>query len=152
MGNEELTVSGENKALSDIANDIASASTLDDELINIFNSELLKKNLVRISKYDEILDDIIEKIQFRLSYSDVPMTNSQLLMYLETIQKLAENASKPNTIDAKNIPKIEYNNQINVVVNNDPISSLDRDSKERVLEAIKSILNDAENEVINNEQ
>ena len=145
---EEITIP--NKSLSEIAENIYKSDNIDDDLINMFNSMMLKKNLIRMSKYDTILDDIIDRIELRISDEDVPFSNGQLLTYLETIQKLANNVSEAKTIDTNNVPKIQYNNQVNVLIQNDPVSTLDRDSKERVLNAINSILKDAENEVSSN--
>ena len=119
------------------------------DLINEFNVNQSKKEALRILKYNSLLDNISEEMLTRFRKHSDEFTNSDLLQYLQAIQGAVEKSNKKlnNVSDA---PAITIN-QVNI----NQEDSLDRESRERVADALKAIMsfmNKTDEEIIEPEQ
>ena len=104
-------------------------------IIDIFNVNIKKKDIIRASKLNELQDKIYEQINERLVTNANDFSNRDLLDYFRTIQETI-NKSEINSDDVVT-PKIQLN-QNNLNINMGP--TLNRDSRQNVLDAVKKIL------------
>lgn len=121
------------------------------QMMSLFNLHMAKKNAIRLDTISELIDDTLENIKERLAHKSDEFTNKDLLDYLNALYSAAEKSSK-SISDLENNPSIVVNNIGQVTVNQ--AEELDRESKARVAEAIKLILEQqkaANIEIENNE-
>ena len=126
----------------DIEQLILSETDLDNlnDIINLFNISLRKRDLVRNSKLSETQDKIVEQISNRVAEQPDNFSNDDLLKYYKTIQ---DSLVKSNTsLDDIKTPTIQLNQQINI--NND---EFDRESRMRIIDTVSKILNLSETDV-----
>jgi hypothetical protein len=107
------------------------------DLTHLFNLNQAKKNVLRIMKLNGLLDTVSDKIIERFEKYPDNFNNADLLNYLQVTQNAIDKANK-NLSLVDDTPVIQVNNTSQVNVN--IVDSYDRDSKERVLAAIKSII------------
>ena len=151
---KELSVVNVNSDIEKTAQSILAENDLDKvkDLTHLFNLNQAKKNVVRIMKLNGLMDTVADKIIERFEKYPDNFSNAELLSYLQVTQNTIEKASKSlELIDET--PTIQFNN--NTQVNVSIIDSLDRESKARVADVIRSILNnknvnieDNKNEVV----
>lgn len=151
---KELSVVNVNSDIEKTAQSILDENDLDKvkDLTHLFNLNQAKKNVVRIMKLNGLMDTVADKIIERFEKYPDNFSNAELLSYLQVTQNTIEKASKSlELIDET--PTIQFNN--NTQVNVSIIDSLDRESKARVADVIRSILNnknvnieDNKNEVV----
>lgn len=122
-------------------------------LTHLFNLNQAKKNVLRIMKMNSILDKISDQMQERIEKTPGQFSNGDLLNYMNVVQSSIDRANKSlNLVDST--PAIQLNQQVNINVNEDDV--LSKDSRDKVTDAIKSImsklpkLNTLENMEINN--
>lgn len=109
------------------------------DLTQLFNAAHAKKNALRISKYDELLDIIEEKAKDRILNHSDEITDKEFIEYMNLIQGSIEKAQRSfETLDAK--PIVQINQQTNNVKVNVEPNALSRDSKENVIDAVKALL------------
>lgn len=114
-------------------------TNIDDlqDIINIFNLNMQKKNILRSSKLSDLQDKVYNQMSERLENKADEFSNKDLLDYFRTIQETISKSD--NTLDKINIPAIQIQqNQLNVNVSSE---ELNRESRAKVLDVIQSILN-----------
>ena len=124
---------------SQIAQDIINEDNVDTikDLTHLFNLNQAKKNVLRVMKLNGLLDTVSDKIIERFEKYPDNFSSTDLLNYLQVTQNAVEKANKNlNLVEETPIIQINQNHQVNVNI----LDSFDRDSKERVMEALKSIL------------
>lgn len=104
-----------------------------EEIVSIFNLDIAKKNLLRSAVYSEMVDKVIEEMAKRVEKTPGQFSNKELLEYMTALQA---QLSK-NTLENKELPNIAI--QQNIVNLNSPLASFDRESKDRMREALKAI-------------
>ena len=108
-----------------------------DKMKNLFDLNMKKKEIIRLNKLNDLQDLTVEEMSKRLQKRSGEFSNQDLLGYFKTIQ---ESISKSDTsldgIDVASIKVIQ--NQLNINMNNE--DGLSRESKNKVIEAIRSIL------------
>ena len=106
-------------------------------LVDLFNWNISKKNVVRIQKlnslYDSITDQMIERVDKRADQ----FSNSDLLDYVKTIQGAIDVNTK-NLTQAQEVPLIVQQNNTQININTE--SKFDRESKARILAAVQATL------------
>jgi hypothetical protein len=91
-------------------------------------------------KLNQLLDKVSDQMIERFDKTPDNFSNADLLNYMQVTQSAIDRANKSlNLVDET--PAIQVNTQINVNANADGLDLLDRESKGRVAEAIKGILN-----------
>lgn len=135
---KELSIVDKSKELADT---IMKENNVDKvkDLTALFNLNQQKKNILRILKFDGLLDSISDQMEERFAKRANEFSNSDLVEYLKAIQQAMEKTQK--TVDlVSETPPIQFNQQnVNIEIN-DSIGSLDADEKERISDAIKAIL------------
>lgn len=116
---------------------------------DLFNINQSKKNALRIIKLNSLLDKVENQAIERFDRRPDQVSNKELLDYMQVVATQIDRSQK--FIDTlKDKPMIKVNNQKNEV-NINIGSELDRDSKERVMDAIQVLLkqlNENEPEVV----
>lgn len=111
------------------------ANTKDDieQILNIFNLNLKKKELLRLSKLSALQDTITDQVQKRLDkYSD-EFSNKDLIDYFKAFQETITKTSK----SADDIPYVQITqNQLNINVQ----PEFNQDERQRILNAVKQIM------------
>lgn len=103
-------------------------------LIAVFNSNQSKKDIVRNNVFSILLDKISMQMMERFEKNPNAFSNKDLIDYLNAIKSAKSSKIDTETIDA---PAIQNNTQINVTM----VDGLNRESKERVVDAVQAILN-----------
>lgn len=105
-------------------------------IIDIFNLNIKKKNVIRTEKLSQLQDAISEQMKKRIESSADAFSNKDLLDYFKTIQETVDKSDMSSEV------KVPVQiNQINIDTSNE----LDRASKEKVLTAINAILSKQNN-------
>lgn len=136
-GNKSLSQPGSllDSASTDIINRIVGEQDSDKlkDLVDLFNANQSKKNIVRADIYSKLLDKISKEMLTRVSDGAPSFTNEELLDYLKaTTVAMEKNSVNTDTI---NVPTIQNNTQVNISV-----GELNRESREKVLDAVKAIM------------
>lgn len=121
----------------DIEEYILTEENMDDlnDIVNLFNLSLKKRNLIRSSKLSEVQDKVVEQIATRVSESPNEFSNEDLLKYYKTIQ---DTLSRTDThFEDLKVPTIQLNQQINITKNEE----FDRDSRKKIVDTVNQILN-----------
>ena len=120
------------------AQDIINETSQDKltDLINLFNLHETKKSTVRAIKYNKLLDDISDEMLKRFDKYHNEFSNDDILKYLQASHLALDKINK-NSAQIKDIPTIMIN-QVNIKQEEDV---LDRESREKVAEALKAIMN-----------
>ena len=132
MDKKDLSLS---TPLDVLENEIMASDDADElsDIIDIFNLNLQKKNLVRNKKLNDIQDKVVERMLEKIESEPWEFSNDDLIKFHKIIQ---ETLTKSQNIDKSEIPMIQVNQQINV---NSP--NFDRESRAKILSALNDILN-----------
>lgn len=115
-----------------------------DKIKSIFDLNIKKKEILRLSKLNDLQDLTIEEMSKRLSKKSGEFSNQDLIGYFKTIQEtINKSDTSLDNVDVASIKVIQ--NQLNINVNKE--EELDRESKTKVIEAIRSILNKSINNI-----
>lgn len=137
-----VTVSNIGEKETEIASKILNEDNLDEvkNLTRLFNLIQAKKNMLRVMNLNGLLDKVSDQMIERFDKRPGEFSNSDLLSYLQVTQAAIDKATKSLNL-VEETPLIQVNqNNLNVKV--DPQGpQLDRDSKNRITDAIKAILN-----------
>ena len=129
------------------------------DLVALFNLAHAKKAVLRTLSYDQLMDAVTAQMKERITKRADQFSHKDLLDYLNTTSAAMEKAQKTfTTVDTA--PVIQFNQQNNTVIVHDELS---RESKQKVTDAVKSILEklkhsdvseviEDENPVLDNEQ
>lgn len=135
MDKKDLSLS---TSLDVLENEILTSDDADElsDIIDIFNLNLQKKNLVRNKKLNDIQDKVVERMLEKIESEPWEFSNDDLIKFHKVIQ---DTLTKSPNIDKSEIPLIQVNQQINV---NSP--NFDRESRAKILSAVNDILNNKE--------
>lgn len=118
-----------------------------NNMIDIFNLNIKKRDIVRNSKLSEIQDKVVDQIYERVDKRADEFSNADLLQYHKIINDTLAKSS--NNLDEVRVPTIQVNQQVNI----DSSANLSRESRERILSVVDSILNVEPNfEIIEEEE
>lgn len=111
-------------------------------IINLFNLNIKKKDIVRTAKLNELQDKVYDQIDKRITLKPDEFSNSDLLSYFKTIQ---ESINKADTsLDKVDTPSIQIiQNQLNI---KDDGTNISRDSRLRIVELVNKFMNMNSNE------
>lgn len=124
---------------ADIAQKILDAETLEEtkDLTALFNLNDRKRNVLRIMKMNNLLDDVTEKIIERFEKRPDNFTNEDLLKFMQATENSIDRANKNlNLVDETPAIQLIQNNQVNV----NTVNGLDRESRLKVTETVQEIL------------
>ena len=132
----------------EISKEIAKAENKNelDSLYDMFKINDTKKNIFRINKLNHLLDKVTDEAMTRFENRPGEMSNKEVIDYMNVIQNQIERSK--NTVDSiKEINAVQVNNTVNVNINNE-VSTLSRESREKIIDAIKNILASTSNDNI----
>lgn len=115
-------------------------------IVDLFNLNIQKKNMLRTTRISEIQDGIIEQISKRVSSRPDEFSNADLINYFKVMQ---ETLAKRST--ETELPEIHINqNQLNISMNQENSEGpvLNRMSRERVANAVRNILSYTQGKLI----
>ena len=121
-----------------LAQDILKEDSVEkvQSLVHLFNLNQSKKNVLRILKLNSLLDKVQDQMIERFERKPGEFSNADLLNYMQVAQSAIDRANKSlNLVDEH--PSITMN-QVNVNINED--TTLSRESREKVTEAIAAIM------------
>ena len=122
-----------------IAQEILNEQNVDrvKDLTALFNLNSRKRNVMRVMKMNELLDTVTDKVVERFEKTPDNFSNEDLIKYMQVTEAAIEKANKQlNLVDETPAIQLQQNNQVNVNI----IDSFDRDSRERIAEAVKAVL------------
>ena len=125
----------ENKLLNE--DDVSSMK----DIIELFNLNIQKKNIIRINKLNNLQDKVYNQIERRLEKYPDNFSNKDLLDYFKVFQDTIDK-SNVSAEDIK-VPQIQVNQQ-NINISN----SLSVESRRKITDTVKSILNKYQNSEI----
>lgn len=106
------------------------------DLLSLFNLYQAKRNTLRVSKLNEIMDSTIAEVSRRIETSPFNYENDELNTLIKTVQGAIDFSTKGmNSVDNVTIVPVQQNQTINI-----GNEAIDRDSKEKVINAVQSIL------------
>ena len=153
----EITIYQEEKALEDQVNNtanelskqIAKAESKNelDSLYDVFKINDAKKNVFRINKLNNLLDKVTDEAIARFENRPGEMSNKEVIDYMNAVQTQIDK-SKNIVEETKNVNLTQVNhNSVNININNEH-SNLNRESRERIIDFIKDILDNNSSDVI----
>lgn len=140
---EDKSLDTRNNLVEDIVNENDPQKL--NNLISLFNVAQQKKNIVRASKYSDILDSISNEMLTRFDNNPNMFSNKDLLEWVDTLQKTLEKTGRETSdVSAITAPLIIQQNNVNI--GEQP--KLSQESKEKILDVIKAIMNKSNNDII----
>lgn len=113
-----------------------------DELTKLFSLNQRKKDIARVNKLSQLLNLVDDEMANRLIDAPEGFENSDLIKYMSTAQQTM--TSIENNLEQK--PLIQINNQKNEINITD--SGLNRESRQKVIDAVFAILNSNTDNII----
>ena len=124
-----------------LTNELIEEQDLDKvkNLTKLFNLNQAKRNAIRVMKLNSLLDKVSDQMIERFNKKPGEFSNKELLDYMSVVQSTIDRANKSIEL-VDQTPAIVINQQNNQVnIDNSPV--LDRESRMRVVEAVKGIMN-----------
>lgn len=125
---------------------LAAKSTRElQEVVNLFNLDIAKKNVIRSKAYSDMVDKVINEMSARIDKYPGQFSNRELLEYMTALQaQLVKNADVN-----KDLPTIAI--QQNVINMSTPLDKFDRESKDKMRDVLRAILGETmQGDVIEN--
>lgn len=143
MSNKDLITTNE----KDIVDSIIESPSKDElqKQIDLFNMAQSKKNALRIVKLNSLLDKIEDQAIERFEKRPDQVSNKELLDYMNTISGQIDRAHRQMD-SISETPAVSITTQKNDVTIN-VVETLDRTSKERVMDAISNLLKQVKGEI-----
>lgn len=137
-----LTISNKlNEESKLIITELVNESSLSkiNDLTELFNINQNKKTIARIDKMSNLLDLLADQLTNRVLNRPDEMSNTEILQTIKTTSDVIEKGNK-QVFSPEAAPLIQINQQDNSVNIDRPKEGLPRDSRERVKNAVLSIL------------
>lgn len=110
------------------------------DLTNLFNLNAQKRNVMRVIKMNDLLDKVTDQVIERFEKRPDNFSNDDLIKYMQVTENAIDRANKNlNLVEETPAIQLMQNNQVNINID----SGLDRDGRERVMDAVRAILSKA---------
>ena len=125
--------------LEELEKNILEEENIDDlnNIIDLFNLNLKKKDIIRSSKLNELQDNIVQEIGVRIE-NPYAITDKDLLGYFKAIQETITKSD--NNLENVKIPTIQLNQRININK-----AEFNSESRKKILAAVNNIMSNIEN-------
>ena len=123
----------------DIAQQILDEQDIDKvrNLTALFNLNAQKRNVMRVIKMNKLLDEVTDKVMERFEKTPDNFSNDDLIKYMQVTESAIDRANKQlNLVDETPPIQLQQNTQVNVNI----VDSLDRESRERVMNFLRKTL------------
>jgi len=127
---------------ADVAQQIIDEENIDKikDLTHLFNLNITKKNVLRAMKLNGLLDTVSDKMIERFEKTPDNFSNADLLNYMNVVQNSIDKTNKTLGL-VDDTPAIQIiNNEVNVEAD----TSLNRESRRKVLEYVNAVLTQAQ--------
>ena len=126
-----------NTPLEELKQKLLTENDLDklDDIINIFNLNIKRKDIVRTSKLNDLQDKIADQMTLRLTEKANEFSNKDLLDYFKVLQDTINKSD--NSLESIDTPAIQINQQ---QININEETELNRESREKVKNAVANFL------------
>ena len=134
-----LNVGGLDNNSIDITKQLLEEQDIDKvkDLTAAFNLNVQKRNAVRVLKMNGLLDKVTDQIIERFEKNPHNFSNEDLLKYMQATEAAIEKATKNvNLIEDTPAIQLMQNNQVNINIE----QGLNRESRQKVTEAVQAIL------------
>ena len=152
--NEELQTSSETGALTIVNADDLNRESLElinqliaeqdiertKDLTHLFNINQNKKTMIRIDKLSGLQDNLVDQFVKRIAERPDQISTKELMDGLKIVQDIIERGQK-QVEGVDQTPLIQINQQTNSVNIGDTQTNLNRESREKVKNAVLSLLN-----------
>lgn len=137
----ELNTADLNKESLALINQIIAETDVEKtkDLTYLFNINQNKKTMVRMDKLNGLQDDLVSQLAKRIHERPDEISNQDLMNALKLTQDIIERGQK-QIAGINETPLIQINQQTNTVNVGDNLQGLNRDSRERVKNAVMSLL------------
>ena len=135
----ELNVTPLDRKTQDIAQEILDTDDVDKvkSLTALFNLHAQKRNVIRVMKMNQLLDNVTDKVMERIEKTPDNFSNDDLIKYMQVTENAIDKANKNlNLVSETPAIQMQQNNQVNINIG----STLDRDSRARVTSVVEDIL------------
>lgn len=107
------------------------------DLTNLFNLDMQKRNVARVLKMTDLLDQVTDQVLTRFERTPDNFSNEDLIKFMQVTETSIEKANKTLS-QVDQTPAIQYqqNNQVNINIGD----SLNRESRQRVTDAVQALL------------
>ena len=109
------------------------------DLTFLFNVNQNKKTLIRVNKYNDLLNSMTDQALKRFKNNPDEISNKELFDGMKIINDLAERGQS-HALDQEDTPLIQINQQDNSINMKDGEEQLGRDSREKVKNAVLALL------------
>ena len=109
------------------------------DLTYLFNANQNKKAMVRVNKFGELLDTLADQALTRFSKKPDEISNQELLQGMKVVQDIIERGTK-QVSGVSETPLIQINQQHNELNVNDSATALSKESRDKVKNAVMSLL------------
>ena len=128
----------------DIAQKIMQAKDKDElqKYTELFNLSMAKKNAVRIVKLNSLQDKVIDEAEDRIEKRSDEISNKELLDYMKALSDSIDKAQNnlKNIDSSPMITLTQQTNTVNVTVNSEESLVRSRESKEKIINAVRGLL------------
>ena len=135
---EDILTPSDLISMNDLSEKLIAETDPDElkELVHMFNMTQAKKEILRVEKYNQLIDAVTNQMQERISKKPGEFSNKDLIDYLNAASSNIEKAKKSFDV-VENTPSIQIN-QVNIESKS---TNMSRESREKITQAIMSILN-----------
>lgn len=134
--NQELSIA---TPVSDLTSRIISETNIDEfnKIKSLFDLSMKKKEMLRVSRLNDLQDLAVNEMEQRLSKRPGEFSNKDLVTYFKAIQDTIDSSNTAlDDVDMSTIKVVQ--SQVNININDE--QDLDRESRNRVIEAIRAIM------------
>jgi hypothetical protein len=128
----------------DILNQIIAVETTNVEktkdLTYLFNANQNKKTMVRIDKLNGLQDKLVGLLEKRVTERPDEISNQEVMQAVKIVQDIMDRSTKNISGTEEQVPLIQINQQDNSVNMGSGINAAPRESRDRVKNAVMSIL------------
>ena len=110
------------------------------DLTHLFNINQNKKTMIRIDKLSGLQDNLVDQFAKRISERPDEISNKELMDGIKIVQDIIERGQK-QVEGVNQTPLIQFNQQNNSVNIGDGTPQLNKESRDRVKNAVLSLLN-----------
>lgn len=139
MNNDIMELSPLDKNIENLTKQILSETdeSKSKDLIHLFNLNQSKKNVLRSTKYSDMLELVIKQMIERITKTPDNFSNDDLLKFFAAVNTaLGKINDSIGQIDET--PSIQINNNTQINVQSE--DKLSREEKERTIDAVKALL------------
>lgn len=122
-----------------------------EELYQQFNINNTKKNVIRVSQLNRLLDKVNAEAEERITKRPDQISNKEMLDYMNAISNQIDRSQKivDNIKDITNVQVNNTQNTVNINMNNEnSIPTLNRESRDKITNLITEILKENKKDVI----